>query len=98
MIHLSKQASKIFLSLILISITQAYTHAVNGNLTIQQKAGPWPIKIKTCAHDAGAICSLTWRNKEFVDDFDHGRQIQSALVYDRLGELGDSFRVSDKLA
>lgn len=60
--------------------------AANGNISIQKQAGPWPIVVKTCAHDAGAICSLRWRNKEFVDDFDHGRQIQSAVVYDRMGE------------
>ena len=61
-------------------------NAANGNLTISRMAGPWPITIRTCAHDAGAICSLTWRNKEFIDDFDHGRQLQSALVFDHQGE------------
>lgn len=62
------------------------SHAADGNLVISRQAGPWPIVIKTCAHDAGAICSLRWRGKEFIDDYDHGRQLQSAVVFDRTGE------------
>ncbi|MDA0657829.1 MAG: hypothetical protein O2931_10750 [Planctomycetota bacterium] len=57
-----------------------------GDATISAMAGPWPITIRTAAHDAGAIASLTWRNKQFIDDFDHGRQLQSASSFDGLGE------------
>lgn len=39
------------------------------------------ITIKTCDHDAGAICSVTWNGKEFIDDYDHGRQLQSAVAF-----------------
>ncbi|WP_444907985.1 hypothetical protein ACJJIR_08305 [Microbulbifer sp. SSSA008] len=49
-------------------------------------AGPTPIEIKTCDHDAGAVCSLTWRGKQFINDYDHGRQMQSACHFDGLGE------------
>lgn len=45
-----------------------------------------PITIKTCDHDAGAICSLTWKGKQFINDYDHGRQLQSAVSFDGLGE------------
>lgn len=58
-----------------------------GDMQISNQAGPWPITIKTCAYDAGAICSLTWRNKEFIDNYDHGRQLQSASSFDGQGEL-----------
>lgn len=44
------------------------------------------ITIKACAHDAGAICSLTWNGREFIDDHDHGRQLQSAISFDHRGE------------
>lgn len=44
------------------------------------------ITIRTCAHDAGAVCSVTWAGKEFIDDYDHGRQLQSAISYDGKGE------------
>jgi hypothetical protein len=35
---------------------------------------------------AGAIDSLRWRGKEFVNSFDHGREIQSASSFNGLGE------------
>ncbi len=44
------------------------------------------ITISTCDHDAGAICSVTWRGKQFIDDYDHGRQLQSAVSFDHRGE------------
>lgn len=44
------------------------------------------VVVKTCSHDAAAICSVRWSNKEFIDDFDHGRQMQSAASFDGLGE------------
>jgi len=61
-------------------------YSAPGDMTISNMAGTWPITIRTCAHDAGAICSLTWGNKEFIDDYDHGRQLQSASSFDGLGE------------
>ncbi len=57
-----------------------------GDMQISNMAGAWPITITTCSHDVGAICSLTWRNKEFIDDYDHGRQLHSASSFDGLGE------------
>lgn len=57
-----------------------------GNITISAQVGGTPLTIKTCDYDAGAICSLRWKNQEFIDDFDHGRQLQSAMVFNKLGE------------
>ena len=56
--------------------------AVSGDSTIRAKAGPSDIVITTTTRCAGAIHSLTWNGKEFVDSFDHGRQIQSASNFD----------------
>ncbi len=39
------------------------------------------IVIKTTTRLAGAIDSLTWGGKEFIDSFDHGRQLQSACAF-----------------
>lgn len=39
------------------------------------------IVIRTTTRLAGAIDSLTWGGKEFVDSFDHGRQLQSACAF-----------------
>ncbi|HWB08032.1 MAG TPA: hypothetical protein VG826_02220 [Pirellulales bacterium] len=45
--------------------------------------------ITTTDRLAGAIHSLTWNGKEFIDSFDHGRQLQSAASFDcaRPGEF-----------
>jgi hypothetical protein len=53
-----------------------------GGATIRATAGASDIVIKTTARTAGAIDSLTWGGKEFVDSFDHGRQMQSASNFD----------------
>ena len=53
-----------------------------GDSTIKAKAGTSDIVITTTARVAGAIHSLTWDGVEFVDSFDHGRQIQSASNFD----------------
>ncbi|VTR91144.1 Uncharacterized protein OS=Planctomyces maris DSM 8797 GN=PM8797T_01744 PE=4 SV=1 [Gemmata massiliana] len=55
---------------------------VFGDATIRAKAGASDIVIRTTARTAGAIHSLAWGGKEFVDSFDHGRQIQSASNFD----------------
>ncbi len=56
--------------------------AAFGDATIRAKAGASEIVIRTTARTAGAIHSLTWGGKEFVDSHDHGRQIQSASNFD----------------
>ncbi len=56
--------------------------AAFGDSTIRAKAGPSEIVVTTTARVAGAIHSLTWDGVEFVDSFDHGRQIQSASNFD----------------
>lgn len=53
-----------------------------GNATIRAAAGPSEIVIKTTERLAGAIDSLTWNGKEFINSHDHGRQLQSASNLD----------------
>lgn len=53
-----------------------------GDATIRAQAGPSEIVITTTARLAGAIHSLTWNGKEFIDSYDHGRQLQSAANFD----------------
>lgn len=55
---------------------------VDGNATIRANAGQSEIVIRTTNRLAGAIDSLTWDGKQFIDSFDHGRQLQSALSLD----------------
>ena len=55
---------------------------LSGDAVIRSKAGGSEIVITTTARLAGAIHSLTWNGREFVNSDDHGRQIQSASNFD----------------
>jgi hypothetical protein len=55
---------------------------VGGEATIRAQAGDSEIVITTTDRLAGAIHSLTWKGKEFIDSHDHGRQLQSASNFD----------------
>ena len=52
-----------------------------GASVIRANAGPTDIVITTTPRLAGAIHSLTWGGKEFIDSLDHGRQLQSAATF-----------------
>jgi hypothetical protein len=54
----------------------------DGNAVFRAPAGSSEIVITTTARVAGAIHSLSWGGKEFLDSFDHGRQLQSASNFD----------------
>lgn len=56
--------------------------SVSGDAVIRAAAGATEIVITTTSRVAGAIHSLTWGGKEFIDSFDHGRQLQSASNFD----------------
>ncbi len=44
------------------------------------------ISVTISARDAGAVCSLVYGGKEFVNDDDHGRQMQVAWIYNDMDE------------
>src|SRR5438270_8352546 len=48
---------------------------VNGNATISAAVLGQPLSISTSNQFAGAISSLRWGGKEFINDWDHGRQL-----------------------
>ena len=54
----------------------------SGDAEIRAVAGPSEIVIRTTNRLAGAIDSLTWNGREFIDSHDHGRQLQSASSFD----------------
>ena len=69
----------------LIVALSSYFPAVRGQTgdsVIRAKAGTSEIVITTTARVSGAIHSLTWGGKEFIDSYDHGRQMQSASNFD----------------
>lgn len=56
--------------------------SIPGDSVIRAKAGPSEIVITTTSRLAGAIHSLTWNGREFINSADHGRQLQSAINLD----------------
>lgn len=44
------------------------------------------ITMRSSDHFAGAFDSLVWNGKEFLNNADHGRELQSACAFDDLGE------------
>ncbi len=56
--------------------------APNGDAEIRAGAGDSEIIITTTKRLAGAIHSLRWNGKEFINSADHGRQLQSAVSFD----------------
>lgn len=60
---------------------------VSGDAVIRAPAGGSEIVITTTSRLAGAIHSLTWNGREFIDSHDHGRQLQSASNWDVDGEI-----------
>lgn len=63
--------------------------AVSGDAVIRNPAGGSEIVIRTTSRLAGAIDSLTWNGKEFIDSTDHGRQLQSASNLDAGSPISD---------
>ena len=59
------------------------SHAADprGDAQIENTAGESKIVIRTTNRLAGAIDSLTWNGKQFIDSADHGRQLQSACSF-----------------
>ena len=56
---------------------------VCGDSVIRGRTVDSEIVITTTSRVAGAIHSLKWRGKEFIDSTDHGRQLQSAANFDQ---------------
>lgn len=72
---------------LLIQSLSATASGINGTSEIRGPAGGSEIVIRTSDRTAGAICSLTWNGKEFIDAADHGRELQSASNFDMDGDI-----------
>jgi hypothetical protein len=62
---------------------------VSGDATIRAQAGKSELVIRTTSRLAGAIDSLQWDGKEFINSTDHGRQLQSASNLDAGSPISD---------
>lgn len=73
-------------ALALLAVAPALAQSLPaGDAVIRAKAGPSDIALTTTRRVAGAVHSLTWFGKEFIDSSDHGRQLQSASAFDAGG-------------
>ena len=79
---LDRPASRIALLLLACLPPAADADSPSVHAVIRRRAGPSEIVITTTPRVAGAVHSLTWNGKEFIDSFDHGRQMQSASSFD----------------
>lgn len=61
--------------------------AGSGDAVIRNAAGGSEIVITTTSRLAGAIHSVRWNGREFIDSHDHGRQLQSAVNLDDAGRF-----------
>lgn len=67
--------------------TAAAQEVPSGDAVIRRAAGDSEIVITTTDRLAGAIGSLTWNGREFIDAADHGRELQSASNFDAGGRI-----------
>lgn len=68
----------------------------DGDTVIRSPALGSEIVITTTSRLAGAIHSLTWNGREFINSVDHGRQLQSAANFDlRSRFTGETFNPTE---
>ncbi len=60
----------------------------SGDAVIRGAFRESEIVITTTSRLAGAIHSLKWNGREFIDSTDHGRQLQSASSFDNTAQAG----------
>lgn len=58
----------------------------DGRASISGKFRNSDIVVSTSSRTAGAIDSLTWNGQQFVNSYDHGRELQSAAQFNNLHE------------
>ena len=69
---------------------------IKGDSIIRAPYGNSEIVIRTSARMCGAIRSLTWNGKEFINEADHGRELQSASNLDVDGDIqGETFNPTE---
>ena len=82
--------------LCILSAQGVYAQPVSGDAVIRARFADSEIVITTTSRLAGAIHSLTWNGKEFINSADHGRQLQSASNLDLETRFsGESFNPTE---
>src|SRR5437763_4350047 len=66
---------------LILSAVSATRAQVNGNATISAPALGQQLSVSTSSQYAGAVSSIKWGNKEFINNWDHGRQLQLNIQF-----------------
>jgi alpha-tubulin suppressor-like RCC1 family protein len=69
---------------------------VNGNASISAPVFGLPLTIRTSSQFGGAISSITWKGKEFVNNWDHGRQISTNASFFNRNECYNPYETGTK--
>nr|AHN97893.1 hypothetical protein [uncultured bacterium lac146] len=80
---MTRYPSVLLLSVALLGACAARTA---GDMMVSVPALDSEIVVRTCSRFAGAVCSIRYRDKEYIDTRDHGRLLQSASSFDGYGE------------
>ncbi|WP_124830898.1 MULTISPECIES: hypothetical protein [Burkholderia] len=75
-----------FLAIPILFATSTHVFAALGDGVIEKRVEDSTIRVETSARFGGAVSSLIFRGVQYVDTWDHGRELQSAASFDRLGE------------
>ncbi len=67
-----------------LTVPDAKPSSTLSDATIRGTIDGSPISLTVTKRLAGAVHSLQWRDKEFIDSADHGRQLQSASSFDAM--------------
>ncbi|MDI3299784.1 hypothetical protein QZM62_16370 [Burkholderia multivorans] len=75
-----------YMSFPILLMASANVFAALGDGVIEKRIGDSTVRLETSARFGGSVSSIIFRGVEYVDTWDHGRELQSAASFDRLGE------------
>jgi hypothetical protein len=79
---------RLILGLFLTATLPLLAEPVDGNTQIRATTKNSTIVISTTRRLAGAIGSFQWNGHQFINDTDHGRELQSACSFDNTRDAG----------
>lgn len=69
---------------------------VSGNSSITVTVLGQPLTMKTSSQFGGGISSIIWKGKEFVNNFDHGRQFSTNAAFFQRNECYNAYETGTK--
>lgn len=88
-------AITVFVGGLLWGVTAVHAQ-VGGDVTISAPAFGQPLTVSTSNQFAGAVSSIRWGNKEFINNWDHGRQLGFNAGFFNRGECYNPYETGSK--